>query len=316
MTNSYKFTPKISGLILFAISISAITLSFLITHPLSYILWSFIIPIFYGTHAAVHSTLIPIGLIRKSRYGKVNEILMGIGYAFQFMNYQLISPAHVHHHLNGRYDEVGAPDVLNHKPTLKDKVWYYFTLLFAPSAFWQVASYLYIFFPSLKRKSRIEFNKYSFRYNYLIAQIGITFLIIFMLYFGGIIKSLLFLLTLTLIWNLLQNVSHYSLKGIDKKSNLVCANTYIVGDFFRLITFGSLSHLAHHVDMKIPGEYLHTLPVLTKTEQKIDLKIKPKIGVVAFIKDVFRQFRGPLMPHQLTTEWLDNNEMPNAKKYY
>lgn len=299
-----KYSPEYKGFVLFIISILAIIFSFLIESNYSCLLWFFLFPLFYGCHAAVHRTLIPLSTFNYKKSVMVNEVLLMLGYSLQLMNFQLIRPAHIHHHIKGRHDETSSFDVLSHKPKLIDYIRYYTILLFAPSLYWQIFGFVYLVFPKLKKVSRFNYSKDTTKIPYWTPQLIIAGFIVFALYFGGIIKFGAFFICLTLMWNLLQNVSHYGLKGYDEFSTAICANTYIVSAFFRLLTYGSLSHVMHHAEMNIPGEYLHKEQLLRDIENKIGYHINKKIGFHYFLFDVFKQLKGPKTVNDLKIEWL------------
>jgi fatty acid desaturase len=106
-----------------------------------------------------------------------------------------------------------------------------------------------------------------------------------------------------LVWSLLQNAPHYGLHGFDANSDRVCAHTYIVGPVSRLMTFGSTSHFAHHVDMGIPGPFLQEDDTLREIEERVGVAIVRKTGIFSFVVDVLRQFKGPLSEEELEASW-------------
>ncbi len=282
--------------------------AFCLAHPLSYVLLVFVIPVFYGAHEALHDTLVPrTGFMARTR-SVHNELAALVGFAIQGMNVNLLRPAHLHHHAFGRYDEGYSPDVVPDRPTLADRVRYYVSLCGLPAIAWQFAGYAVLIAPPsrLPFLVNIRFPQPLLTRRYCIHQLAVILFTVFAIAMGGWLKWLVFQGIFCLAWSLLQNVSHYRLRGNDPITDRVCARTYILERPFRLLTFGSTSHLAHHVDPDTPGLLLHTSQVLAQTERRLGVGVRITRGVFRFGLDVLRQFQGPVPARELETSWAVN----------
>lgn len=290
----------------FIVIASAMTINLLgylyIDNPiLSFFSWFSIVPIIHGSHAAIHRTLVK-PLKRTPKSILFNECFAFIGYGFQFMNYDLLRTAHLHHHFEGRLDQLGAPDVWYRRPNLVVYLKYYLNLIIFPALYWQLMSIAIVFVPNIHSKTRFKFRikKYG---NVLVLAFNAVLVYIF-IHKGGLIKFAIYDIFICIIWSVSQNVAHYGLRGRDEFTNKICAHTYFVEPFFNLLTFGSLSHLAHHLYMDIPGELLNTETVIKRVEKRLNLKVEIKYGIISYLKDLCAQFKGPISSDSLKESWF------------
>ena len=274
------------------------------------------IPVFYGSHEALHFSLFAWRDVNPRVGVIINEIACAIGFALQGMNFRLLRPAHIAHHALGRYEEGYAPDVAGEAPAFTDYVRYYITLLGLPAFQWQAAGFLSLAMPPsrLPISRKIPIAKDHSFIPTAVAQLLVIGFWVYAIAIAGPGRATVYLIAMSILWSLLQNVAHYGLKGFDPATDRVCAHTYILQTPFRYITFGSLSHLAHHVDMHIPGLLLQREDVAQAIEQRLAIKIKPKHGIIAFIIDILRQFRGPLPESALHCSWIQPTEISAARR--
>ena len=301
----YTSAPPV-GLVVFWGSCALVMLGFWVTHPLSALLLAFIVPVFYGAHEALHDTLIPQRGDASVARNAHNTLALFVGFGLQTMNFKLLRPGHMQHHIFGRYDEGYAPDVVPGAPRPMQRLHFYLTLLGLPALMWQMAGFASLFTPPkrLRFDAAIRFDAERSRVPNAVAQLAPILFVAYALWAGGWRKFLVFEVAFCFVWSVLQNVSHYGLRGIDPQTDRVCARTYLLEAPFRLLTFGSTSHLAHHVDMHLPGPYLHHPEVLALIEERLGVQIEVKQGILSFIADVARQFRGPVPEPQLNTSWI------------
>src|SRR5437867_3169130 len=127
VTNSCRSAPA-SGVVIFWASCVAVLSGFLIHHPISFFSFVFIIPLLYGSHEALHDTLIPREGFSSVGRSVHNGFALVIGFALQGMNFRILRPSHLHHHAFGRYDDGYAPDIVQTRPTARNIVRYYLSL--------------------------------------------------------------------------------------------------------------------------------------------------------------------------------------------
>ena len=167
-------SPPIYGVIFFWISCVCVILGFWVSQPvISAILLAFNLSILYSSHEALHDTLLP-------RHGKGatlrnfhSGLALTIGFALQGMNFQLLRPAHLHHHTYGRYDDGWAPDVFPHPPTFGDRVRYYINLCGYPALWWQLAGFARLVVPPKRLPllvDNIRFNQEKSKIPYVVVN--------------------------------------------------------------------------------------------------------------------------------------------------
>lgn len=303
--DKYRSAPPYA-IAVFWVSFCVVVAGFFAKGIGSYFLLFAVIPLFYGTHEAVHDTLIPReGLVSRNRKWH-NEIVLLLGFAVQGMNYQAVGPSHFNHHALGRFDEGYAPDVAGSVITHREKLEYFLTLLGLPALANQLGCFALVFLPPERAgySLKLQFRRMHALFPYSVSQLVVGAFLVGMALVGGLAKFVIFELSFCLLWSLLQNVSHYGLKGFDPFTDRVCARTYILPPLLRVLTFGSTAHLAHHVDMQIPGAYLHKPEVIEEVEARIGARIAVSWGIKPFVIDVCRQFRGPVLERDLTLSWL------------
>lgn len=300
------YSPPLRGVILFWFSCAAVLAGFWAPYPMDVVLLAFIIPVFYGAHEALHDTLIPqTGTLSRNRRIH-NDLALIFGFALQGMNFRLLRPGHIHHHAFGRYDEGYAPDVTPHKPRAQDYLRYYVSLFGLPALAWQMAGFATLVLPPHKLPFlvNIRFGQERSKLPHAVPQLAAAAFVYYGIWMGGWSRFLIFELLFIFIWSMLQNVAHYGLRGFDPQTDRVCARTYFLERPFHFITYGSTAHLAHHVDMHIPGAYLRRPEAVSRVEELIGCRIEIKYGVMAFLADVIRQIKGPLCQDDLNTSWI------------
>jgi len=312
MKSSIKL-EHIVGILIFWTCIGLVSLGFLIHSYWSCLLFIFILPVLFGTHEAIHENIIPNR--ERSIMKRIhNDLVLLVGCSFQIMNYKLLRQAHLKHHALGRYGEGYSPDIIPGQPRMINYIIYYSYLTFIPAILYQVTSFILVFVPSkyLPFDYKLDLSKDKSILPYFLIQICCLIWLFAFVHFGGIYKFLIFESFLVFIWCILQNSAHYGLKGINRKTDRVCAHTYLLEIPFKLLTFGSTSHLAHHVEMDIPCLDLYDSKTLHDIESKIGVEIFVKYGIISFVRDIFIQFRGPLNADQLHTNWIKSVN-PNSQ---
>lgn len=301
--------PPWRGPVILTLAIATLWIGFAIPSNWGVILsiLSFV-PVMFGAHEALHDTLLPPMHSQKIR-SFLNEVFLVLGFAAQLMNFRLLRPAHKYHHVHGRYDDGYAPDILGRHPNIGNYLRYYLTLCGRPAIFWQLACSATLIIP-LRRvpfAHTIDFQSEKSPTPYWVAQFVVFAFAVAAIWAGGWFKFFLYWAAACFIWSLLQNVSHYGLKGFDPTTDRVCARTYCLQEPFHSLTFGSTCHLAHHVFDDIPGLQLGTGHVIDQVQKRLNVTIEVKRGIIDFLKDVIAQFNGPMMEDQLTTEWARPN---------
>lgn len=303
-------SEHITSLIIFWCCILLLGLGFYINSYWSCLLFVFILPVMFGTHEAIHENIIP------NREGNIlkkihNDIALLIGCSVQIMNFKLLRQAHLKHHALGRYGEGYSPDIIPGKRRVIDYLIYYSYLTFIPAILYQVTGFILVLIPVkyLPFDYKLDLHQDRSPIPYWLIQLFCLISLFSFIYFGGIYKFLVFESFFVFIWCILQNSAHYGLKGINSKTDRVCAYTYILEKPFKLLTFGSTSHLAHHVDMEIPCLDLYNPDVLKRIEQKIGVEINVKYGIISFIGDIIEQFKGPINIDQLNTRWMKSGNL-------
>lgn len=254
----------------------------------------------FAGHAAIHREY-----FERSKAGDVlNELLLLVAYGLHFSNYHHIVIAHLGHHIDGRLQEYGEADVVEQTPSTFDFVKYYFFLLIVPFNYWIIKGWLDFLRAPFKRSYEVtRVGSLEFYFPYFIPQCFSLVLLLFAAT-ANTWGFVLYWSAATLTWNILQNVAHYGLTGNNDYERRLASRTYLVGPALRLITFGSLAHLPHHFDMKVPGKNLHDLDNIAKIEASIGSKVRISVGLKHYLQDVFRQFRGPIKRSELSRDWL------------
>lgn len=298
----------ILGLFIFWGSIILVSLGFYLKSPWSYTLFVFILPIMFGTHEAIHENFLPNS--NQNTFKRIhNDIILLVGGSFQIMNFKLLRQAHLKHHALGRYGDGYSPDITTRPPKFIDFMIYYFYLTFIPAFLYQLASFVLVFVPAryLPFDFKLELHKDKSQIPYFVVQVACLFFLFLSITYGGIQKFFIYETFLVFVWSVLQNSAHYGLKGVNSKTDRVCAHTYILEKPFKALTFGTTSHLAHHVEMDIPCLDLYDRKSLEAIEQKLDVKISIKYGILSFIKDIISQFKGPIHIDNLHTGWIESS---------
>jgi fatty acid desaturase len=301
-----QLESPVSGPIIFWVSCILLTASLVIKHPTSMLLSVFIIPVIFGTHEAIHDTLIPkSGLLSNGRRFH-NFLALLIGCGIQGMNFTLIRPAHLAHHKYGRLDFSYFPEVIEGPRTLKNYVHYYAYLLGVAALAWQITGLAMLFVPAklLAIHHLIDFKREKNKMLFFAIQFFVGGIWVLAYYLVGWPKLLTYEIIVCLTWSILQNVGHYGIQGIDKRTDWACAHTFILRPMMRMFTFGSASHLAHHVDPTIPGAYLHTDIVLNAVQKRLGVSIEIRHGNMEYLRGILRQFQGPKVQEELETSWI------------
>jgi fatty acid desaturase len=166
-------------------------------------------------------------------------------------------------------------------------------------------------------KQHIPFDQEPSKIPFAVVQAFVASVILLFVFDGGVVKFVIFEVAFCFMWSIFQNVAHYGLCGIDPATDRLCARTYILEKPFRVLTFGSFSHFAHHADMQIPGAYLHKIEVLSTLENELGIELEVKRGIWELAADLVRQFKGPLTEAELTSSWikkLKDKRVSNSKR--
>jgi len=311
--NTTGSVPPLAGIAIFWASCVGFLAAFWLPMPWSWILGVVAIePILYGSHEALHGHFVP----RHSRLGgrKHQEIAAVVGTALQGMNLYLLRPAHLHHHRYGRYDDGYAPDVAPTKPTLLNRLHYYVYLIGLPGLLWQGAGFARL----LRRPENLPFlAKINFRERldrrYFVAQGCVIATLAYLIAVGGFAAFAAFEVTFCLLWSVQQNIAHYGLRGVDPETDRVCARSYYLPWPLNWITYGSTAHFLHHADTSVPAWELYDEAPLRRAEDRLGISVVTQYGVWPFLRDAFKQFKGPIRVHDLETTWMQASDRPSRE---
>lgn len=257
----------------------------------------------FGGHEAMHRGLLP----HHWRHEKIlHELILLGSYTFHFSNYHYLVPSHIRHHVYGRTDRHGEFDVVDRQPTATDFVKYYAFLIFVPFTFWSILNIVQLFRHPLRVRYKLpNYRRLRFRLPYCVPALCSVCAFTVAAYHSAA-TLLVYFATSAIIWNVLQNVAHYGLGPLDDHLGTLASRTYLVEAPFRALTFGSLAHLPHHFDMNIPGYLLHEPSTIKRVEAELGGTIEIVYGIREYLKDVVRQFRGPVSLDKLSRGWLSN----------
>lgn len=260
-------------------------------------------PIIYGTHEALHAEAHK----QKSSSIRWPSITAAVGMCLQLQNIEIMRHAHLFHHRMGRYGDGWAPDITPDRPTPFQRIHYYFALVLLPAITWQIACIIRPFLP-LKKQPYLRNIGYSERVTlrFLASWIGTVLFAAYFIQIAGVLSFSLFWLGLCFLWSVQQNIAHYGLKGVDPATDRVCAHTYYLQRPFSWITYGSTSHFLHHADVTLPASSLYEVGQLRKQESHYNITIVPKYGIIRYMVDIARQFKGPVPVHDLTLDWVES----------
>lgn len=288
-------------------SMALLYLGFVLNGPASYGLLVFVIPVFYGAHEAIHDTLVPRrGVLARGR-SIHNTLALVLGCAIQGMNGYVARPAHAAHHSFGRSARGYSPDRVDTPERLSTRFVYYLRLFGVNAVAVQSLGFALLVFQTRQLPIRFPVEERIRTPYFFAAQLLVMVVMGLMIYLGGLTKLLFYELFFCAVWGLLQNVAHYGLKGIDKRTEVLCARSYNVGFVARLITFGTLHHLSHHVLPNIPSTYFVDKSIRYQVQKKLGCGFVVKDGIWSYLVDILRQFKGPLTKDQLSTCWLSND---------
>lgn len=298
-----QLTAPLRGPIVFWLSFALVILGFAFDGITSYALLLFVVPIFFGSHEALHGTLC-LSRTRNAASRRCNDIALVAGMAVQFMNPVLLRASHLVHHADGRHGDGYAPDVIAGKPSIWDHVRYYSYLMGVAALLQQASSMLLL----IVQPNALPFTNYvpvrtrawTYRNSQLLVIAAATLGIIV----GGLSKFAFYECLVCFSWSVLQNAAHYGLRGIDANTERVCARTIVLGEPFHSLTFGATAHLAHHVIAGVPGLRLREPEVQAYIAQELQLSPLIERGISRYALAILRQFKGPLSEQDLTTEWI------------
>jgi len=234
-------------------SMALLCLGFLLDGPASYGLLVFVIPVFYGVHEAIHDTLVPRRGVLARGHSIHNTLALVLGCAIQGMNGYVVRPAHAAHHSFGRSARGYSPDCVDAPARLSTRFVYYLRLFGVNAVAVQSLGFALLVFRARQLPIRFPMGERIRTPHFFATQLVVMVVMGLMVYLGGLTKLLFYELFFCAVWGLLQNVAHYGLKGVDKRTEVLCARSYNVGFLARLITFGTLHHLSHHVLPNIPS---------------------------------------------------------------
>jgi fatty acid desaturase len=259
-----------------------------------------IVPLIHGSHDVLHkssSTHIA---------GRLHQaVAETLSYAAQGMNMEIVRPSHLSHHRSGRADGGFMPDLHWSARHLYGYVVYYANLLLLPALFHQFAGYARLFVgPHRLSPDFPESMPQKITPAYIRNQAAVTVFVVYALVVGGLIRTAVYETVLCLVWSLGQNVAHYGLRAPDPTTERVCARTYLLPWPLSWLTFGSTSHFLHHADMRVPGAQLYREDHIKAAENAYGITVRRYYGVWPYLRDVAKQFRGPLRGSDLSTEWI------------
>jgi fatty acid desaturase len=257
-------------------------------------------PIMYATHEALH---LEANAAEQPDLAAPRVVGL-VGMALQLQNLDVMRFAHLFHHRMGRYGAGWAPDITPMRPTIKERARYYVGLAILPAIAWQAACLVRLLLPlSLQpHLTNIGYReKVSAKY-----LGGMVLTVAFATYFtvvGGAKAFIIYWLAMSCLWCLQQNIAHYGLKGFDPVTDRLCAHTYYLPRPWSWITYGSTAHFLHHADMTIPADRLYDAEELTRVENRLGLTVVAQHGLWPYIRDVLRQWRGPVPVDELSSAW-------------
>ena len=256
----------------------------------------------FGSHAALHKTLFKV---RGKWSFFANETVLLLAYGLQLLNYQMIFDGHMRqHHRDGRNDP-RTNDIADGPLNMRSYAKYYVGLIFVPYLYWLTIGFLRSVYVVRKRSETRSGRRFApYLLPPLVPQLLILAYIVTALLLNPI-HFIVYFVTTTLLWNLLQNVAHYGLSGETRRLNAIAARSYRVNWVVRLITFGSLAHVEHHVFPNVPGYQLSSDSMQLRVAEKIGAPPIHRIGTLTFLKDVLTQFKGPIARETLSTAWYE-----------
>lgn len=286
--------------IIFWGSVASVILLFVVPTPWCWLMLVALVPLIHGSHDVLHKA--PGSSAIRRLHQAMAETL---GYALQGMNMEVVRPSHLCHHSAGRAQDGFMPDLYWSARHLYGYVVYYANLLILPATFHQLAGYARLLLPPRWIAPNFpESLPERITPAYLRNQLAVTLFVVYAIAVGGLERAIVYELALCLVWNLGQNVAHYGLSAPSPATDRVCARTYLLPWPLSWLTFGSTSHFLHHADMRIPGEQLYREDRIRAAESAYAIAVHRHYGVWPYLRDVARQFRGPLREHDLSTDWI------------
>jgi hypothetical protein len=299
VAHDFLFTGLLSFGVYWIAMLSAVLL--LVLHePLSLLAVICLIIVYHGTHEAVHDGLVPrLAGLKRSR-DVITFVSAAAGFALVGHNFLLLRWSHGLHHSMGRLDPSGTIDGKAAGATGFARLRYYLNLCGFSYYAHELIGYLYLIAPSGYHILDRRFRPWSYPFGlYPFVQLLVAATTVSLLYFGGgyyIACRLLF----GLYWGLMQNVAHYGLEH----GSVFAARTYRTHPLLEFLLFkAGMRHIEHHVFPLVPGYCLDDPRVQSGLARILGFAPKPKMGTLAYYKDVLRQIRGPEGSDLPPTEW-------------
>ena len=261
-----------------------------------------LIPVIHGGHDVLHG----MGRADASRWASIHQSMLRLAAsASQGMNLELLYGAHIHHHRYGRHDEGYAPDAGSPGWWSAATARYYISLVGLPALQWQVAGFARVLAPSRTCRLLQRFDAArSISGQFVLNQAAIVVWWGTALAIAGWQRLLVMELALCFVWSVQQNVAHYGIKGIDETTDRLCSRSYYLPWPLNWLTFGSTAHFLHHADMRVPPSQLYDDELLSRAEGELEVLVKREYGLWPYLRDLLRQFKGPVRDCELVTDWL------------
>ena len=239
----------------------------------------------HGCHEAIHGTLSPL------RAKWINNLAGWLGFAVLGQNLILMRWSHITHHRYGRLD---ADLTIDQSAAAESRIHYYLCLLGASNVYHEVAGYIYpLFEPHFNILTRRFEPRYFHNWHYIVGQIFVLVVNIELWMVGGW-KWLCCKLVFTLYWGAIQNVAHFGLKTGYYPGSRIASRTYRFPGIVDFILFRAGSHhLEHHLFPHVPGPRLDDSRIAEALRSRLGRSAAIRGGLVAYIKDVLAQYKGP-----------------------
>lgn len=258
----------------------------------------------HGAHEAVHGTLVPnCGTWRELQ--KALAFWSGVvGFGLVGHNFLLLRWSHMFHHACGRAHRECTIDESEDKRGASGRLRYFAGLLGVVYLYFELAGYLYLVVPAKWRLLDDSFRPKRYRNHlYLWAQLVVAAITTSLLFYGGVwfvFCKALFMM----YWGLTQNVAHYGLEIGNTVHPELVSRTYRISRLWNAALFGAgYYHIEHHAFPRVPGLQLHEPGIRDALAARLGFRIRPRVGLPAYIRDVLNQFRGPCPEGVNRTEW-------------
>jgi fatty acid desaturase len=254
----------------------------------------FMLIVYHGTHEAVHKTLVPKPFGPDWLRRAVAFTSGYVGFAVLGHNFLLLRWSHGIHHRDGRRTPGVTIDGAARTGGWPAKLKYYAGLLGFSHLFHELLGYLYLVCPAKYNLIDRSFKPWKYRgLLFLWCQVGVLATTAVFFYFGGWYYAVC-RLAFMIYWGATQNVAHYGLEiGVGDHPELI-ARSYRVNRVVNYLLFGAgYYHLEHHAFPSVPGLRLQDAAVRHHLTEHYGITSPPKVGLLSYVADVARQYRGP-----------------------